>query len=245
MSTHVQPQQPREQVKEQFKPTTQGKETFGKEGQYRGSPKTEFGRGKEGEFGRERTEQFTEGQGKEILKDIAKIETIKANIGLSDEVVSKVGAVLYNVLADEFLLGVKASNFAYNVCGPRSTELRTLFKSVLALCVKNQHYTAINLRELGLRVPNIVEVIQLVRVEKPREGEWPSENDMLKTLLRDQEHVINLLRKDIDLAGQYHERAVEDFLIDLLRSHKKQAFCLRSQLEPMREPTSGRGLESM
>lgn len=168
--------------------------------------------------------------------------------------------MLYNVLGDEFLLSAKLSNFAYNVAGPRYTELHALFKKEASFslslsrrtnaplqyecCIKNTHLISVQLREFGLRVPNVLEVVQLVRIEKPQEGQWPSENDMLKILLRDHEHIIQLLRNDIEIAEQNKERAVEDFLVDLLRSHKKMAYCVRSQLEAPREPSSGRSVES-
>jgi len=56
----------------------------------------------------------------------------------------------------------------------------------------------------------------------------PSDENMVKLLLVDNEKIINQLNKTFDLADQNNEQGLADFISSRLDSHKKHAWMLRS-----------------
>ena len=67
---------------------------------------------------------------------------------------------------------------------------------------------------------------------KEAPGKYPSQQDMLKELLKDHESVIVQLRKFIDDCDEkYGDIGKSDFLTDLLKEHETIAWTLRRYLQ--------------
>lgn len=150
--------------------------------------------------------------------------------------------MLKNIQADELLLFFQATNYSWNVTGPRFTELRGLFCSLAKDILDNINSTAIEIRKLGFRAigANFNEIEKLGRVPRVDEGAWPEDTSMIRNLLCAQEHLIQNLQQDREkVLNNYKDAVVEDYIIELIKNHREHAWKLRSHLEVMKDVVEG------
>lgn len=158
-------------------------------------------------------------------------QSITPNLGLDKQSCEVAGRILNNVMADQFVIGAKTLNYSFNVIGPRSYELHQVFecqaKEIMALGVK----TGFQIRSLGHKVPTLTEKLKLVRIELPKEGDWPAEEQMVRILLDDHERFVQNCCRDLEALKQVKDKVTKDFLMDNIKCHRVMAHYLRDLLE--------------
>jgi starvation-inducible DNA-binding protein len=153
------------------------------------------------------------------------------NLAIEERACEVSAGILTHVVSDQFVIWAKTKNFYYNVIGPRAPQFRELFKEQACCLMKEFECLADNLRGLGHKVPNMVEKLKAVSIELPREGEWPSDDQMVRILLNDHERLLQQLTRDADRLKDVHDKAIEDLIFHTIREHRVLAHKLRDVLD--------------
>jgi starvation-inducible DNA-binding protein len=153
---------------------------------------------------------------------------MKANIGLSAKNLSGISSMLTNVLADAMILYTKTRKFHWNVSGNSFMELHKLFEDHYTKLEQAIDEIAERINKLGSKTPGTMQEFLQKTSLKESPGKYPSQQEMIKELLKDHETVIVMLRKNIDDADEkFEDKGTADFLTDLLREHETLAWTLR------------------
>lgn len=157
---------------------------------------------------------------------------INPNLGLSDEVMTGAVSILTTLLADEFLLRLKLRKYHWNVTGLQFLSLHEIFEQQYTTLATFIDEVAERIRTYGVLSPGTMsEFLDLTRLsESP--GENPSAQGMLENLVSDHEALVRYLRSDIkQVANDYEDAGLEDFLTAQLQVHQEMAWMLRSFIE--------------
>ena len=157
---------------------------------------------------------------------------MKPKIGLSDEALKQISAMLSSILADAVLLYTKTRKFHWNVSGESFMELHKLFENQYGKLEEAIDEIAERINKLGSKTPGTMKEFLDLASLKEAPGKYPNQKDMLSELLSDHESVIVTLRKSIDdCADQYKDAGTADFLTGLMEEHETIAWTLRRYLD--------------
>ena len=152
-------------------------------------------------------------------------------IGLSAEARETVAGVLNRLLADEFLLYVRARAFHWNVTGRHFKQDHELFEEEYEALDETIDEVAERARALGPKVQATMgQFVQTATLPEVDSTDMSSEQ--MIALMRDgHEALARQLRNDIQVADEAGDEGTADFLTALLEGHEKRAWMLRSHLE--------------
>lgn len=151
------------------------------------------------------------------------------NTATLEKASKQVARELATLLADSYLLFVKTQNFHWNVEDPRFHSLHEFFEEQYKELFEAIDVIAERIRALGEKSPgSLKEFLELSRLEESPTN--LSANEMIKTLLRDHESIIQWLKKEIDETAQLGDAGSSDLCINRIRAHEKTAWMLRSHL---------------
>ena len=153
---------------------------------------------------------------------------MKANIGISQKNLSLIAGMLSTILADAEVLYMKTRKFHWNVSGNSFMELHKLFENHYKKIEHSIDEIAERINKLGLKTPGTMAEFLKSATLKEAPGKYPTQTDMIKELLKDNEAVIKNLREGIDDCDEkYKDVGTADFLTGLLREHETLAWTLR------------------
>ncbi|MEY3182505.1 MAG: hypothetical protein RLZ35_490 [Pseudomonadota bacterium] len=133
------------------------------------------------------------------------------------------------LLADQYALYLKTQNYHWNVIGPQFLMLHELFESQYKDLAEAIDTTAELIRGLGVKAPASLEWYN--KVARIKSGhEEATAQEMLKTLLSDQETIQKNLKAVLEIAASNGDDVVVDFITERLTTHRKVAWMLRSCL---------------
>lgn len=152
-------------------------------------------------------------------------------IGLSAEARETVAGVLNRLLADEFLLYVRARAFHWNVTGRHFKQDHALFEEEYEALDETIDEVAERARALGYKVQaTLAQFTQIATLPEADSTELTSEQ-MIATLRDGHEALARQLRNDIQEADEAGDEGTADFLTALLEGHEKRAWMLRAHLQ--------------
>src|SRR5919201_5650951 len=131
---------------------------------------------------------------------------VKIDIGVKDDARKKVVEILNMRLCDEYVLYTKTRNYHWNVIGPRFSQLHEFFKEQYEALDEMVDDIAERARQLGGKSLGTLD--EFVRHSSINEhpGQYPEAQKMIENLLKDQETIIQTLRKNIDECEEkYHD----------------------------------------
>lgn len=135
-------------------------------------------------------------------------------------------------LADEMILYIKTLNYHWNVRGVHFGPLHKLFKKQYEKLSSWIDEIAERIRTVGGDAPGTMKEFIEIAGLKEHPGVRPTEKEMLKNLLDDQEAIIRSFRKGIDISqDEFHDAGTSDFLTALLEGHEQMAWMTRAHLE--------------
>ena len=136
--------------------------------------------------------------------------------------------MLTNVLADAMVLYTKTRKFHWNVSGNSFMELHKLFEDHYTKLEQSIDEIAERINKMGAKTPGTMQEFLNKTSLKESPGKYPTQEEMLKELLADNESIIVQLRKNInDSEEKFEDKGTADFLTDLLREHETLAWTLR------------------
>lgn len=154
---------------------------------------------------------------------------MKVDIGLPSKSMKKVADELIKVLANNTILYMKTHGFHWNVTGPHFSMHHQMFEEQYNDLFEAQDIIAERIRSLGELAPNSYKELLKHASIKESSGNLPA-RDMLKALLKDNETMINNLRKSMEICAKHTDEGTFDMLVERLQTHEKHAWMLRATL---------------
>jgi starvation-inducible DNA-binding protein len=155
-----------------------------------------------------------------------------ANIGITQENLSKVAHELAKILADEYVLYTKTKNAHWNVEGPDFHAKHVFFEGQFRQLDEMVDNVAERIRSLGHYAPASLKLFLDLTHFSELLHEKNDSSGFIKELLTDHESLIIHLRADINLfATVLNDTGTSDFLTGLLETHEKMAWMLRAHLK--------------
>lgn len=160
-----------------------------------------------------------------------KNSTMKPDIGISEKNLAHSVAILSTVLADEMMLYVKTRKFHWNVAGESFMELHKLFEAQYSGLETSIDAVAERINKLGSKTIGTMNEFCKQSTIKESPGKYPSSKEMIKELLKDNDTIIQLLRKGVDKCSHtFKDVGTADFLTGLMEQHETTAWILRRYL---------------
>lgn len=156
---------------------------------------------------------------------------MKPNIGISEKNLAHTVAILSTVLSDEMMLYVKTRKFHWNVAGESFMELHKLFESQYGELEESIDAVAERINKLGSKTIGTMDEFCKQATIKEAPGKYPSSKEMIRELLKDNETIVQLLRKGIDnCSNSFKDAGTADFLTGLMEQHETTGWILRRYL---------------
>ncbi|PTQ73409.1 Dps family protein [Celeribacter persicus] len=148
--------------------------------------------------------------------------TVTSNKACSDAVA--------RVLADTYMLYMKAHNFHWNVEGPKFISLHAMFEEQYTDLAAAMDDLAERIRALGEYAPGTHAQFAALASVTETEGQLSAE-DMLRETVKDYETIGETLKAGIELADEQGDDVTSGMLADRLEYHQKQLWMMRSLLK--------------
>lgn len=142
----------------------------------------------------------------------------------------KTTQALAKVLADTYTLYLKTQFCHWNVEGPHFHSLHELFESQYTEYAEAIDTLAERIRALGEYAPGGFKAFSGLTSLNEFKG-IPKANAMVRELAGDQAKIRKTIEAAIDAATKQDDKATEDFLIERLQAHDKNAWMLNSLLK--------------
>ncbi len=153
------------------------------------------------------------------------------DIGLDEVARTEIAGGLSRLLADTYTLYLKTQHYHWNVTGPMFASLHLLFEAQYTELALAVDLIAERIRALGMSAPGSYhEFAALTRVADD-DGQ-PGATDMIRRLLHDQETVLRTARSVLHDVDRANDQPSIDLLTRRMQIHEKNAWMLRSLLEP-------------
>ena len=157
---------------------------------------------------------------------------MKPEIGISAKNLDNVVKLLSVGLSNSMTLYIKTRKFHWNVSGQSFMELHKLFEKQYKVLEEAIDEIAERIGKLGAKTIGTMEEFSKLKTLKESPDKYPTQNEMIKELLKDHEAIIVKLREDIDLCTEkYKDAGTADFLTGLIQDHETIAWTLRRYLE--------------
>ncbi|MGD9601931.1 MAG: Dps family protein [Gammaproteobacteria bacterium] len=138
---------------------------------------------------------------------------------------------LSRLLADSYSLYLKTHGFHWNVTGPMFNTLHLMFMDQYTEIWNALDQIAERIRALGHPAP--ASYSQFGRLSSiPEETGTPSALEMVQQLIAGQEAVVRTARKLFPVVDKAGDEPTADLLTQRMQIHEKNAWMLRSLLEP-------------
>jgi starvation-inducible DNA-binding protein len=156
---------------------------------------------------------------------------MKPNFEVADKNRQSVVMELSKILADEFLLYTKTKNAHWNIEGEDFYEKHTFFESQFQQVESFVDSVAERIRSLGHYTPSTLQsFLKLSHLTEMTR----KKNDSLgyiKELLADHESIIKKLQENtVRIEKDLHHSGTSEFIANLIESHEKMAWHLRSHI---------------
>ncbi len=156
------------------------------------------------------------------------------DIGISGRDRAEIADGLAHLLADSYSLYLKTHGFHWNVTGPMFNTLHLMFMDQYTELWNALDLIAERIRALGHPAPASYSQFAKLSVIKEETG-TPGATDMIRQLIDGQEAVARTARKLFPTVDKASDQPTADLLTQRMQIHEKNAWMLRSLLEPSAE----------
>jgi len=150
------------------------------------------------------------------------------NIGIPADNLADIVQRLNKLLASEVVFHLKHKHFHWNVEGPHFAEYHKFFDEQAEMLEGSIDDIAERIRSLGHFSPgNMQRYLESSHIQENTALTLPS-GEMFTELLDNHEHLIQVLRKDVDACESLGDAGTADFLTALMETHEKMAWMVRA-----------------
>jgi starvation-inducible DNA-binding protein len=157
---------------------------------------------------------------------------VNVNIGLSINVRQQIAQNLSLLLSDSFVLYTKTQNFCWNITNPQFYSIHLFLKGEIEKLSQDHKEIAERIRILGEQFPGSLKQFLAMTSLKESDGDLTAD-EMLLNLINDHETICRFIRDRIILVSKLRDEGTAALLVQLLCSHEKSVWMLRSQLLPI------------
>lgn len=152
------------------------------------------------------------------------------NNGLSKEMKIKIAELLKPILADQFVLYVKARNYHWNVTGNMFLTLHLKFEEFYNDLALDIDETAERIRTYGLNAPGTMkEFLKLSSLVEEDEGKYPDQFVMAQKISDDFEKLANKINHTATLIQKdYSDEITAGKLYGVAEKYEKYSWLLKS-----------------
>ncbi|MEL6113133.1 MAG: DNA starvation/stationary phase protection protein [Pseudomonadota bacterium] len=150
------------------------------------------------------------------------------HVGLDDNARLTTIESLRGLLADSYAVYGKTHGFHWNVQGPNFQSLHTLFEEQYRDMWAALDEIAERIRTLGAFAPASSSALLANTSIEPAGDEPPAAQEMVTTLLADQETLIQRARNALTTAEEAGDAASADLITARIETHEKMAWMLRA-----------------
>jgi starvation-inducible DNA-binding protein len=153
------------------------------------------------------------------------------DIGIPEQSRQEIAEGLSRVLADTYSLYLKTHYFHWNVTGPLFNSLHLMFETQYTELAAAVDEIAERIRALGVFAPgSYSQFTELSSIPETREV--PSAEEMVRLLVEGNEAVAKTARSVFPAGEKGNDESTLDLLTGRLRVHEKNAWMLRSIINP-------------
>lgn len=152
------------------------------------------------------------------------------NLGIEEKARLEIAQGLSRLLADTYTLYLKTHNFHWNVRGPMFQTLHLMFEQQYGELALAVDLIAERIRALGVMAPGTYKEFSSLSSIAEEKGDI-SAHQMIGSLVRGQESVVQTARSLLPLVEKCHDEVTADLLTQRMQVHEKTAWMLRSLLE--------------
>lgn len=133
------------------------------------------------------------------------------------------------LLADSYTLYLKTQNYHWNVTGANFKSLHDLFQLQYEDLIIANDDIAERIRALGEKAPgSFAQFLKLTSIKE--EMGTPSNSEMVKNLAKDQEIIIDSLKKSLKSAQNVEDEVTIGLIVDRMTIHEKNKWMLESSI---------------
>lgn len=157
---------------------------------------------------------------------------MKSNIGIEDDNRQEVAKELAKLLADEYVLYTKTRNAHWNVEGSDFFDKHKFFEMQFGQLDDIIDSVAERIRSIGhyacATLKSFLDLTHLTEINREKNDS----RGFLTELLTDHESIIIHCRENIHLfTNNYKDLGTSDFITQLMETHEKMAWLIRSHLK--------------
>ncbi len=155
--------------------------------------------------------------------------TLDIGIGEADR--AEIAGGLSRLLADTYTLYLKTHNYHWNVTGPQFASLHLLFETQYTELAAAVDQIAERIRALGVRAPGSYHEFAALS-SLADDDDQPDATQMIGRLLHAHETLVRTARSVLPVVERAGDQPSIDLLTQRMQVHEKDAWMLRSMLEP-------------
>ena len=133
------------------------------------------------------------------------------------------------LLAENYALYLKTQCYHWNITGHNFYQFHLLFEKQYNDLGQANDAIAERIRALDAKVPASFSLFNAAKTATDPQADSNS-TTMLGDLMKDHQHLADLLLKLAGSAAASNDKATEDLMIERLREHEKQIWILKSSL---------------
>lgn len=144
----------------------------------------------------------------------------------------KIAELVNPIIADQFVLYVKARNYHWNITGPHFYMLHQKFEELYDLLADDIDELAERLRAIDVFAPgSMSEFLRLSTLKEEKANFIPLYNEMAANIASDIETLTKKLKETIPIIqSEFNDEATAGLLIDLIHKYEKFLWMLKSAI---------------
>ncbi len=144
----------------------------------------------------------------------------------------EISELMKEVLADQFVLYVKARNYHWIVTGPQFYGLHTVFEKIYDELAEDIDRVAERIRVLGMTIPGTMKEFWELSTLEEKPGNYPESLTMVQEIANDFETIIAKLNSAAHkMQSAYNDEVSAGIFYGLMEKYQKTAWMMKSFLE--------------
>ncbi|OGU33181.1 MAG: DNA starvation/stationary phase protection protein [Ignavibacteria bacterium GWA2_35_9] len=144
----------------------------------------------------------------------------------------EISELMKEVLADQFVLYVKARNYHWNVTGPQFYGLHAVFEKTYDELADDIDSVAERIRVLGSKVPSTMKEFWEISTLEEKPGNYPEYPVMVQTIVNDFETIIEKLNSAAHkMQNAWNDEVSAGMFYGLMEKYQKTVWMMGSLLE--------------
>jgi len=145
---------------------------------------------------------------------------------------TEISELMKEILADQFVLYVKARNYHWNVTGPQFYGLHAVFENIYDELAEDIDKVAERIRSLGMKAPGTMKEFWELSSLEEKPGNIPESSVMVQEILTDFETIIEAIKSSANkMQSSLNDEVSAGMLYGFMEKYQKMVWMMKSFLE--------------